>query len=104
MHPRRHPIWKSLIAAFAALALVAATAAPPSVVLAQTKTEKTTKTEPSAAQKAQQQRMKDCAKDWGEYKKKTGKSGQKEHRAFMSDCLKGPATKKEEKKDKKKAA
>lgn len=97
-------MWKSLIAAFAALALVVATAAPPSVVLAQTKTEKTTKKEPTAAQKAQQQKMKNCAKDWGEYKKKTGKSGRKEHRAFMSDCLKGPATKKEEKKMEKKDA
>ena len=91
-------MWKLLIAAFTALALVAATAAPSTVVLAQTKTEP--KKPPTPAQKAQQQKMKDCATAWNAHKKKTGASGQKAHRAFMSDCLKSPETKAKDKKKK----
>lgn len=48
----------------------------------------TGKKKPSEKQLAQQNKMKGCAKEWGEYKTKTGKSGKAEHQKFMSECLK----------------
>ena len=37
----------------------------------------------------QQQKMKDCAGKWGDYKKEKNVKGQAEYRKFMSGCLKG---------------
>jgi hypothetical protein len=37
----------------------------------------------------QQQKMKDCAAKWGDYKKEKNVKGRDEHRKFMSGCLKG---------------
>jgi len=37
----------------------------------------------------QQQKMKDCAAKWGDYKKEKNVKGKAEHRKFMSSCLKG---------------
>lgn len=48
----------------------------------------TDKKKPSEAQLKQQNKMKSCAKEWGDYKTKTGKSGKAEHQKFMSECLK----------------
>jgi hypothetical protein len=71
---------------------------------AETKAEKkaVAKKEPSPAQKAQQDKFRDCAKKWSEVKKEKGVKGRKAYRAHMSECLKGSATKKEEKKEEKK--
>ena len=37
---------------------------------------------------AQQQKMKDCARKWGDYKKEKNVKGRAEYRKFMSTCLK----------------
>jgi len=37
----------------------------------------------------QQQKMKDCAAKWGDYKKEKNVKGRAEYRKFMSGCLKG---------------
>ena len=37
----------------------------------------------------QQQKMKDCAAKWGDYKKEKKVKGRAEYRKFMSGCLKG---------------
>ena len=37
----------------------------------------------------QQQKMKDCAGKWGDYKKEKKVKGRAEYRKFMSGCLKG---------------
>jgi hypothetical protein len=44
---------------------------------------------PTAAQKEQHSKMKDCAGKWKDHKVKTGEKGKDAHRAFMSTCLKG---------------
>ena len=38
---------------------------------------------------AQQQKMKDCAPKWADYKKEKKVMGRVEYRKFMSTCLKG---------------
>ena len=79
---------KHLFAAAVACALVTAPAVPS---LAQTATEKTeTKAakKPSKKQSAQQQKMKDCAAKWDDYKKEKNVKGRTEHRKFMGECLK----------------
>ena len=97
-------MWRVLIAVFAALAFVVATAAPTSMVLAQTKAETkvekkaVAKKEPSPAQKAQQNKFRDCAKKWSEVKKEKGVKGRKAYRAHMSECLKKDKGKEPEKK------
>jgi hypothetical protein len=45
-------------------------------------------TGPAAPSFAQQQKMKDCAAKWGDYKKEKNVKGRTEHRKFMSECLK----------------
>ena len=60
-----------------------------------TTTEKSDKKEKKAAKKsekkltAQQQKMKDCAPKWADYKKEKKVKGRAEYRKFMSTCLKG---------------
>ena len=83
---------KCLGAAAIAVALIALPAAPS---LAQTATEKTDKkaTKQTAATSEkkmtpQQQKMKDCAGKWGDYKKEKSVKGRAEYRKFMSGCLK----------------
>src|SRR5689334_6673358 len=79
---------KCLGAAAIAVALIALPAAPS---FAQTATEKTDKkaAKPTAAtaekkMTPQQQKMKDCAGKWGDYKKEKNVKGQAEYRKFMS--------------------
>jgi Ni/Co efflux regulator RcnB len=70
-------MFKHLLAAAVATALLAAPAAP------------------AFAQKAkkeltpQQQKMKDCGPKWAAYKKEKNIKGRAEHNKFMSTCLKG---------------
>ena len=71
---------KYLSAAVVACALIAIPAAPS---FAQAPTEKTEK-----KMTPQQQKMKDCAGKWGDYKKEKNVKGQAEYRKFMSGCLK----------------
>src|SRR5690349_19817047 len=76
---------KYLLAAAVACALAAAPAAPSFAQgTATEKTEKKPAKKPSKAQSAQQQKMKDCASKWGDYKKEKKVSGRTEHRKFMS--------------------
>jgi len=77
-----------LLAAALAGALIATPAAPS---FAQVKTEKSEKTEKKTAKKLtpQQQKMKDCAGKWGDYKKEKKVKGRTEYNKFMSGCLKG---------------
>jgi hypothetical protein len=100
--PRKEIVMlKYLRAAAIAGALIAIPAAPS---FAQATTEKATteKTDKKPAKKtakatatsekkvsAQQQKMKDCAGKWGDYKKEKNVKGRTEHRKFMSGCLKG---------------
>ncbi|MDO8534542.1 MAG: hypothetical protein Q7S17_07355, partial [Xanthobacteraceae bacterium] len=78
-------MWSRLIAVFAALAFVVVMAAPTSMVMAETK-------EPSVAQKAQQDKMRNCAKEWDRRKQTEGISGKTAYQAFMSICLKSETT------------
>jgi Ni/Co efflux regulator RcnB len=88
-------MFKHILAAAVAAALIGAPLAP---ALAQASTEKSDKTEKKAAKKsdkksekkltAQQQKMKDCAPKWADYKKEKGVKGRAEYRKFMSTCLK----------------
>jgi len=68
---------KHLAAAAVATALIALPAAPSFAQAA------------SGKRTAQQQKMKDCAAKWGDYKKEKNVKGRTEHRKFMSTCLKG---------------
>ena len=83
---------KYILAATVAAALIGAPAAP---AFAQAAPEKTDKTEKKTAKKpekkltAQQQKMKDCAPKWADYKKEKNVKGRAEYRKFMSTCLKG---------------
>ena len=88
---------KHLWAAAIAGALIAIPAAP---TFAQATTEKTDKKAAKKTDKQtaatsekkvtpQQQKMKDCAGKWGDYKKEKNVKGQAEYRKFMSGCLKG---------------
>jgi hypothetical protein len=75
---------KHLWAAAIACALVAIPAAPS---FAQGTAKKTAAAEKKVS--PQQQKMKDCAGKWGDYKKEKNVKGRAEHRKFMSSCLKG---------------
>ena len=84
---------KHILATAVATALITAPLAP---AFAQaTTTEKSGKKEKKAAKKserkltAQQQKMKDCAPKWADYKKEKKVKGRAEYRKFMSTCLKG---------------
>jgi hypothetical protein len=82
-------MWKHVLAALFAAALISAPGAP---VWAQAKSEKTeTKSDTKAAKKLtpQQQKMKDCGAKWQAYKKEKNVKGQAEYRKFQSSCLKG---------------
>ncbi|MBX9828582.1 MAG: hypothetical protein K2Y27_26785 [Xanthobacteraceae bacterium] len=80
---------KHCLAAAVAFALIAAPAAPSFAQATTTeKTEKKAAKQPSKKQSAQQQKMKDCAVKWGDYKKEKKVQGRAEHRKFMSECLK----------------
>jgi hypothetical protein len=79
-----------------AVALAAALiAAPTGITYAQqTSTEKSDKADAKKPKKSakelspQQQKMKDCAGKWGDYKKEKNVKGRAEYRKFMSSCLK----------------
>jgi hypothetical protein len=98
---RRLLMLKYLRTAAIAGALIAIPAAPSfaQVTAQATTTEKTDKKpakktakETATSEKkvsAQQQKMKDCAGKWGDYKKEKNVKGRTEHRKFMSGCLKG---------------
>jgi Ni/Co efflux regulator RcnB len=83
---------KHILAAAVATALITA---PLALAFAQATTEKSDKKEKTAAKKserkltAQQQKMKDCAPKWADYKKEKKVKGRAEYRKFMSTCLKG---------------
>jgi psiF repeat len=84
---------KYLWAAVIACALIAMPAAPSFAQATTAKTDKkaATKTAATSEKKMspQQQKMKDCAGKWGDYKKEKNVKGQAEYRKFMSGCLKG---------------
>ena len=93
-------MFKHLLAAAVATTLISAPLAPAYSQAAAEKTEKATtkkaKKAPAAEKTAakkeltpQQQRMKDCAAKWGDYKKEKNVKGRAEYRKFMSGCLKG---------------
>jgi Ni/Co efflux regulator RcnB len=83
---------KHILAAAMATALIAAPVAP---AFAQAATEKSDtkaakKTAKPSEKKltAQQQKMKDCASKWADYKKEKNVKGRAEYRKFTSTCLK----------------
>ena len=83
---------KYLRAAAIAGALIAIPAAPSYAQATTEKSEKKPAKKTAASEKktsAQQQKMKDCAGKWGDYKKEKNVKGRTEHRKFMSGCLKG---------------
>jgi hypothetical protein len=92
-------MFKHLLAAAVATTLLTAPLAPAFAQAATEKAEKATtkkakapKAEKTAAKKEltpQQQKMKDCAAKWGDYKKEKHVKGRAEYRKFMSLCLKG---------------
>ena len=81
-----------------AATLVLGTATFPTVTFAEMAKKDETKKETAKSKKAdtaekkaltpQQQKMKDCAGKWGDYKKEKNVKGQAEYRKFMSGCLK----------------
>jgi len=84
---------KHILAAAMATALIAAPVAP---AFAQAATEKSDtkgskKTAKTSEKKLtpQQQKMKDCASKWADYKKEKNVKGRAEYRKFMGTCLKG---------------
>jgi hypothetical protein len=94
-------MFKHLLAATVASALLAAPLTP---AFAQAATEKADQADAKKARKApkaektaaakkeltpQQQKMKDCAPKWAAYKKENNVKGRAEHNKFMSTCLKG---------------
>ena len=87
---------KYLLASAVAVALIAAS---PASSIAQTSAPATDKADSSKSKKPaktaekkeltpQQQKMKDCAAKWGDYKKEKNVKGRKEYNKFMSGCLK----------------
>ena len=92
-------MFKHLLAAAVATALLAAPLAPAFAQATTEKSEKATKKKAKEPKKAettakkelspQQQKMKDCAAKWGDYKKEKNVKGRTEYRKFMSTCLKG---------------
>ena len=79
---------KHLFAAAVACALVTGPAAPSFAQTATETTDKKPAKKPSKKQSAQQQKMKDCAAKWDDYKKENNVKGRTEHRKFMGECLK----------------
>jgi hypothetical protein len=83
-------MFKHLLAAAMATALLAAPLGP---AFAQAAAEKTDTTKATAKAKKeltpQQQKMKDCGPKWADYKKEKNVKGRAEYRKFMSTCLKG---------------
>ena len=77
-------MFKHLLAAAMATALLAAPLAP---AFAQAATEKAEKAKKPLT--PQQQKMKDCGPKWADYKKEKNVKGRAEYRKFMSTCLKG---------------
>jgi hypothetical protein len=84
-------MFKHLLAAAIATALLAAPLAP---AFAQAATEKADTKKAKKTTKAkkeltpQQQKMKDCGPKWADYKKEKNVKGRAEYRKFMSTCLK----------------
>ena len=74
-------MFKHVLAAALAVALITVPAAP---ALAQAKAEKAEK-----KLSPQQQKMKDCGVKWQEHKKAHNVKGQKEYRKFLGGCMKG---------------
>jgi hypothetical protein len=70
-------MFKHVLAAVLAAALLSIPAAPVDAATAEKKLT------------PQQQKMKDCAGKWGGYKKEKNVKGRVEYRKFMSTCLKG---------------
>ena len=83
---------KYVLAAALAVALAGAPLAPAFAQAATEKsdTNKAKKTTKKSEKKltAQQQKMKDCAPKWADYKKEKNVKGRAEYRKFMSTCLK----------------
>ena len=88
---KEFPMFKHLLAAAMATALLAAPLAP---AFAQAAAEKTDTKKAARTAKAkkeltpQQQKMKDCGPKWADYKKEKNVKGRAEYRKFMSTCLK----------------
>jgi hypothetical protein len=84
-------MFKQLLAAAMATALLAAPLGPAFAQAAAEKTDtKATKTAKAKKELTpQQQKMKDCAVKWADYKKEKNVKGRAEYRKFMSTCLKG---------------
>jgi len=84
---------KHILAAAVATALITAPLAPAFAQATTEKSEKkTAKKKSEKSEKkltAQQQKMKDCAPKWADYKKEKKVKGRAEYRKFMSTCLKG---------------
>jgi len=73
-----------------AATLVLGTATFPTVTFAEMLKKEETKKDTTKKKELtpQQQKMKDCAGKWGDYKKEKNVKGQAEYRKFMSGCLK----------------
>ena len=85
-------MFKHLLAAAMATALLAAPLAPAFAQAAAEKTDTKKVTKTAKAKKEltpQQQKMKDCGPKWADYKKEKNVKGRAEYRKFMSTCLKG---------------
>ena len=85
-------MFKHLLAAAVATALLAAPLAPAYAQAAAEKSDTKKAKKTAKAPKAltpQQQKMKDCAPKWADYKKEKKVKGRVEYRKFMSTCLKG---------------
>ena len=84
---------KHILAAAVTTALITAPLASAFAQAATEKNEKkTSKKKYEKSEKkltAQQQKMKDCAPKWADYKKEKKVKGRVEYRKFMSTCLKG---------------
>jgi hypothetical protein len=85
---------KHILAAAVAAALITAPLAPAFAQATTTEKseKKTAKKKSEKSEKkltAQQQKMKDCAPKWADYKKEKKVKGRVEYRKFMSSCLKG---------------
>ena len=85
-------MFKHLLAAAVATALLAAPLAPAYAQAAAEKSDTKKAKKTAKAPKAltpQQQKMKDCGPKWADYKKEKNVKGRAEYRKFMSTCLKG---------------
>ena len=85
-------MFKHLLAAAMATALLAVPLAPAFAQAAAEKTDTKKAANTAKAKKEltpQQQKMKDCGPKWADYKKEKNVKGRAEYRKFMSTCLKG---------------